>query len=937
MSIINNYPINGYKTIGSINYRPAVLSNNGAQVFRNFIYDGYSAQIFGEQFWSVVTPPASGILLTYNGSSWVNALIRYYNGTIWVDTDLRYWTGTEWYPTTQNIVTIFSDNFDGTTLGANWQLFFEATATVANGLMTRTDSGNYRGMFTEVPESNTDYTVTWVISHNVTYSLYKGFAVRTSTDWWTRTGVQIFWETPGTIQISDGAYYYDTNNITPTINNGFPASWTVDQDHTVRIRCEGSTITVHLGTVGNEEEHLAWQFTSTVNQTLVGQLTGITGEGSNASYSSCIITTGDGVASGGVTDNQIPVVTFVVPATSSTLQIPITTLTSTFGPSGANGYIVTINDSTAPLANDARWGAAPTYLIVPSDGNYTLRAYSRSVSGLVSAAVSQTCVVAVSTTEPVVIFEDLFNGTTLNAAWASGQGATATVAGGLMTRTDTGAYRILSAAVPNFTTDYTVTWVVSHNVVTNSYKGFCVRMQDTIDYLQTGVQIFWQAPNTTIQVMDGQLDSEASNITPTVNNGYQASWAIDQDHTVRIRCEGSAFTVWFGTVGNEEAHLALQFTSTVNQTLAGQRIGISGEGNNCTYASCTVASLAAAPAAITITSTSATLSLQMRLSAAADVDFGGTVSSLAAGNHVINTTGNRNVSLLVTPWSSCDVLNLGYSGGDGGFDTEEYQADGLIPHTTQSISAITGIVNATHLRHLLLSETAITALDCSGCSSLERIEAYMAQSLTSINLTGCVSLRRPCFEDCDIPGVLDLSASTNLRDIRGTQNRLTSIVFPTNVSLLWHWCTMNNQFGGATFDYSRYTSLHQLWVAGSNLGGALVVRSGVLGSAWLENNAYTSLDLDNQVLTSNDGRITAQDNSIATCTVANCPGITVLNLTNNLLPQAQVDQVLAQLVAAGSTGARTLSLGGTGNAAPSAAGLTNVATLQSRGWTVTHN
>ncbi|MBK6800353.1 MAG: hypothetical protein IPG83_02380 [Novosphingobium sp.] len=59
---------------------------------------------------------------------------------------------------------------------------------------------------------------------------------------------------------------------------------------------------------------------------------------------------------------------------------------------------------------------------------------------------------------------------------------------------------------------------------------------------------------------------------------------------------------------------------------------------------------------------------------------------------------------------------------------------------------------------------------------------------------------------------------------------------------------------------------------------------------------------------------------------------------NNLLTQAAVDAILAAFVAAGrTTGTRILNLGGTGNAAPSAAGLADKATLQSRGWTVTTN
>lgn len=59
---------------------------------------------------------------------------------------------------------------------------------------------------------------------------------------------------------------------------------------------------------------------------------------------------------------------------------------------------------------------------------------------------------------------------------------------------------------------------------------------------------------------------------------------------------------------------------------------------------------------------------------------------------------------------------------------------------------------------------------------------------------------------------------------------------------------------------------------------------------------------------------------------------------NNLLPVETINALLAAFVAAGrNSGTRGLNLGGTGNAAPTGQGLTDKATLISRGWTVTTN
>jgi hypothetical protein len=62
---------------------------------------------------------------------------------------------------------------------------------------------------------------------------------------------------------------------------------------------------------------------------------------------------------------------------------------------------------------------------------------------------------------------------------------------------------------------------------------------------------------------------------------------------------------------------------------------------------------------------------------------------------------------------------------------------------------------------------------------------------------------------------------------------------------------------------------------------------------------------------------------------------------SNQLTAAAVNAILAAFVAAGrvktATNTCTLNLGGTGNAAPTGQGITDKATLQSRGWTVTTN
>lgn len=64
--------------------------------------------------------------------------------------------------------------------------------------------------------------------------------------------------------------------------------------------------------------------------------------------------------------------------------------------------------------------------------------------------------------------------------------------------------------------------------------------------------------------------------------------------------------------------------------------------------------------------------------------------------------------------------------------------------------------------------------------------------------------------------------------------------------------------------------------------------------------------------------------------------ITIFNASNNLLPQQTIDDLLQAFVTAGASSG-TLILGGSGNEAPSSAGVANKTILEGRGWTVTVN
>jgi hypothetical protein len=84
-------------------------------------------------------------------------------------------------------------------------------------------------------------------------------------------------------------------------------------------------------------------------------------------------------------DAESPVVAaFTVPATSTSLNIPINTFTATDN-AVVTGYKITTT-ATPPLAGDAGWtGTAPTEYSAESDGTYTLYPWAKDAAGNVSA------------------------------------------------------------------------------------------------------------------------------------------------------------------------------------------------------------------------------------------------------------------------------------------------------------------------------------------------------------------------------------------------------------------------------------------------------------------------------------------------------------------------------------------------------------------------
>ena len=175
-----------------------------------------------------------------------------------------------------------------------------------------------------------------------------------------------------------------------------------------------------------------------------------------------------------------------------------------------------------------------------------------------------------------------------------------------------------------------------------------------------------------------------------------------------------------------------------------------------------------------------------------------------------------------------------------------------------------------------------------------------------------------CYSNQLTGSIPSLSANTALTQFYCFSNQLTGSIpsLSANTALSVFSC-YSNQLTGSIPSLSANTALTQFYCFSNQLTGSIPSLS-----------ANTALS----VFYCYNNQLTGWSGGTVSATLGD------FQAQNNLLMQAAVDAILAAFVAAGrTTGTRILNLGGTGNAAPSAAGLTDKATLQSRGWTVTTN
>lgn len=258
----------------------------------------------------------------------------------------------------------------------------------------------------------------------------------------------------------------------------------------------------------------------------------------------------------------------------------------------------------------------------------------------------------------------------------------------------------------------------------------------------------------------------------------------------------------------------------------------------------------------------------------------GTTTPLTSGVSVNKTLGTTNAIELETNNAVVTTINCGTSSPKLGGTISLSAFPNLLDFrcNNNDITAISGYAQNSNLRVIQFINNKVTGFlpSLSGLINLQDFRCQQNLLIGEIpSLSGLSNLQEfRCWNNTFTGSIPSLNGLNNLRDFRCDNNQLTGSI----PSL--------NGLNGLRFFYCRINQL-------TGFAGGSV--SNTLGNFQAQNNQLTS---------------------------------------------TAVNAILAAFVAAGRTSANgtcLLYLHGTGNAAPTGQGLTDKATLQSRGWTVLTN
>lgn len=301
---------------------------------------------------------------------------------------------------------------------------------------------------------------------------------------------------------------------------------------------------------------------------------------------------------------------------------------------------------------------------------------------------------------------------------------------------------------------------------------------------------------------------------------------------------------------------------------------------------------------VTITATGDVFEPRVALAQGATTTLSWRVNNVVVGSGttptiVFDSVAPRNVELWASNPSDILVLNFGFD------NTEDQGRYGPGPTYNQSPTPISAIVDLYRLPNLWAFCAAHSGLsghvDFSGLANLEYIECFQAD-IATVDLTGCDSLLRLCLEQNDIT-YLDLNpVAGTLRDLRcaassGGTVPLTFADQTEDLVALYHYCIQNSVTVN-TIPHARMPVIEERW-------------------DWSTNTSSIDAPIS--------------------------PLLRGYNTYGNPYDQASVDLILASLDSLGATNGYLYlnrEWGPATPSAPSTAGGTSKANLESKGWAV---
>ena len=269
------------------------------------------------------------------------------------------------------------------------------------------------------------------------------------------------------------------------------------------------------------------------------------------------------------------------------------------------------------------------------------------------------------------------------------------------------------------------------------------------------------------------------------------------------------------------------------------------------------------------------------------------------------------------------------------------------------LQKISGYGNLTKLTSLVCKNTSLTQTSLESFSKNTELTTLEISSIFAARSNSALAGIFPSFSNntklvsLTITGTsltssgLSFAANTALTDLN-LQDNLLGGAFPTLPTSIQSFDFSNNLFTGTIPSFSNLVDLTNVYIQSNpNLTGS--IPSLTLNTKLVSFHGHYNYNVSGTIPS------LSTNTSLQTFNVTDCRGInsfaggtipaslTAFRAIRCSLTAAAVNSILAAFVAAGRTGSFNLLLSGGTNAAPTGQGITDKATLVSRGWVVATN